>query len=159
MAFLITLLIFVVAILLYMCYDRYKKKDIFEKVKWCVSYNPHSLLCVRPELKQRDYIIHLQTEMALEETYRILESDFDIVYEILKSYQQDLLRRYFEGYALNYSKLSEEDYFIVTFWDFLQRQQSEGAFIDCAVTYQKLSYISHLSSQKIYKNKHKKGRG
>lgn len=157
MATIIMLFAIVVGALAYLCYDRYKRSDIFKKVKWCVSYDEYSSFYpnyVKPELRQRGYIIHLQTEMALEAKYRITESDYDGVNEILKSYQQDLLRKYFKGYAPDYRKLSEDDYFIVTLCDFLQKNQSTDSFTDYSVTYQKLSYIAHLSSQNI----NKKGR-
>ena len=148
------ILVLIIILLAYKLYKCHVEKTIFDNVKWCVSYDPYSSFSseyTRPELKQHGYIIHLQTEMALEEKYRIVESDYDGVNEILKSYQQDLLRRYFKGYAPAYSKLSQEDYFIVTFGDFLQRQQSEYSSTNYAVTYHKLSYISNLSSRNIYK--------
>ena len=158
MAGLIILSVFSMGIIFYMCYDRYKRNSIFEKVKWCVSYDEYSSFYpnyVKPELRQRGYIIHLQTEMPLEAKYRITESDYDGVNEILKSYQQDLLRKYFKGHAPDYRKLSEDDYFIVTLCDFLQRNQSKDIFTDYTITYQKLSYISTYHQ----KNINKKGRG
>ena len=148
----IIMLVLIIILLSYKLYECHAKKAIFDNVKWCVFYDSSSSFNnVRPELRQRGYIIHLQTETALEEKYRIVESDFDGVNEILKSYQQDLLQRYFRGYAPAYKKLSEEEYFIVTLWDFLQRHQYEDRLTDYTVTYQKLSYISHQSSQNIYK--------
>lgn len=144
-----------VVFLSYKLYEHYKENELFKRVKWCVFYDSSSSFNnVRPELKQRGYIIHLQTEMALEEKYRIVESDYDGINEILKNYQQDLLRKYFKGYAPDYRNLSEEGYFIVTLWDFLRTHECEDSFTDHTDTYQKLSYISHLSSQSI----NKKGR-
>ena len=148
----ILFLVLIIIPLLYKFFEYYMAKTLFEKIKWCVSYDPSSPFNnVRPELKQRGYIIHLQTEISLDEKYKIIESDFEVVKEILKSYQQDLLQRYFRGYAPTYWKLSEEEYFIVTFWDFLQRPQSENSSTNYDVTYHKLCYISHLSFQNIYK--------
>lgn len=148
----ISILVLIIICLSYKLYEHYVAKSLFENIKWCVSYNPNSFSDnIKPEIKMRGYIIHLQTEESLEEQYRIIQSDFDIVNEILKNYQQDLLQRYFRGYAPAYKNLSEEEYFIVTFLEFLQRHQLEDRETNYAVTYHKLSYILQLSSKNIYK--------
>ena len=157
MSWVITILALVVIFLSQKFYEYHKSNRLFESVKWCVSYNRSAFDNVEPEIKMRGFIIHVQTKKALEEKYRITESDFNIVTEILQSYQQNLLQKYFNGYAVTYRNVSVgEEYFIITLYHFLETLEFDEVFdghqffdedrhlTEYGITYYKLLFIARL---------------
>lgn len=163
-----------------MSYSYFQHQKIFSDVKWCIANNPNSISSEdqRCDLKLRNAILRLQEELSITKEYRIVEDEFDFVIDIIHCYQNDLAQKYFNGFALNYRNLSEEEYYIVTFNAFLERHECErtlndnemyltkeyksygswGAplfdakydLTDFAVTYHKLYYITQFKCIKLH---------
>lgn len=126
---------------------------LFEKIKWCIASDPTSIShenqdCV---LKLRNVIYRIQHEFDIEEKYRISESDRKLCDEIIRAYQDDLIQKYFNERALNF-KLSEEDYFVVTFNSFLEYLKFEKTFenADYELICHKLFYITQLKCMQLH---------
>ena len=176
MATVIMLLVIVVGTLAYLCYDRYKKNDIFKKVKWCITYN--SFNNTEADRKMRNHILRLQHQLSISESYRITDDESDIIIEILHSFQQDLIQRYFND-SLSSSKYIEEVFFTTSLMEFLEKHQCKETFngktmhtvknyqsygtwgttsfsatyvlTDYAITYYKLLYITQLYYNSLHK--------
>lgn len=153
-------------VLVYCLYSFFKNKDLFEKVKWCVSSD--SLL------RMRDQILYVQDGLCLDEKYRVSSDEWDAINDILQSYQKDLIQKYFNGFLLN-GKFVVDVWFVTTLRDFLGKHQLETTFsgnemhttknyeshgtlgvaiyvlTDYAVAYNKLYYISCLYYLKLNK--------
>lgn len=157
-------------VVVFLLYSHFKKKDLFEKVKWCVSSESLS--------NMRDHVLRLQYRLDLDEKYRITEDEIDIVVEILRSYQKDLIQKYFNDSLSNY-RWTEDSCFVITLGDFLRKHELEKEFngnvmytvkdykshgtwglplftatyvlTDYAVTYHKLYYITQQHFLKLYK--------
>ncbi len=157
-------------ILVYCLYTHFKNKDLFEKVKWCVTSD--SLI------RMKDQILRLQYELEIDDKYRITETEIDIVIGILQGYQKALIQEYFNGSLLN-GKFVADAWFVTTLGDFLGKHQLETTFngnemyttkdyeahgcwgmdlftatyvlTDYAVAYNKLFYISWLYYLKLHK--------
>ena len=169
------LLAIAVGTLAYLCYDRYKRSDIFKKVKWCISYD--SFDNTEADLNMRNHILRLQHKLSVGESYRITKDESDIIVDILHSFQQDLIQRYFND-SLTSSKYIEEVFFTIALMEFLEKHQCEKTFngntmhtmenyksygtwgvtsfsatlvlTDYAVTYYKLLYITQLYYNKLH---------
>ena len=126
---------------------------LYEKIKWCIASDPTSFSLENQDcvLKLRNAIYRIQHEFGVEEKYRISESDREFVDEILRAYQDELIQKYFNGWALNY-KLSNEDYFVATFNAFLGKHEEEAISkpVDYVVTYYKLYYITQLKCIQLH---------
>lgn len=175
MTSLIMLLVIVVALLLYMCYNHYKRNDIFKKVKWCISYD--SFNNGEADRKMRVHILRLQHQLSIDERYRITDDESDITIGILHSFQQDLIKKYFND-TLASCKFTEEVFFTISLMEFLEKHQCKDTFngnemhttknyksygtwgvtsfsatyvlTDYAVTYYKLLYITQLHYNKLH---------
>lgn len=119
------LLILAVGTLSYMCYDRYKRNDIFKKVKWCISYD--SFNNTEADRKMYTHILRLQHQLSIGERYRITNDESDIIIEILHSFQQDLIQRYFND-SLTSCKYIEEVFFTISLMEFLEKHQCKQTF-------------------------------
>ena len=151
---------------------------LYEKIKWCVADSPdiysYDKKC---SVRLRTVIYRIQHEFGVEEKYRISESDREFIDEIIRAYQDELIQKYFNGWASNY-KLSNEDYFVVTFNAFLEKHECEQTLrgknmyttksyksrgcwgtplfdatyelTDYAVTYHKLYYITQLKCIQLH---------
>lgn len=175
LATIITLISFILVFLSSKFVEYCKAKRLFENVKWCVSYNPSSPYDTKPEIKMRDTILYLQRKAAVEEKYLIADTEFDTVCEILRSFQQDVVLKYFNSILPNY-KFDSKECFIFYLDDFLCKNQCKDTFngnemyeiknkkyhgtwgatfsatyvlTDYAVTYHKLYYIVQLAIVEI----------
>lgn len=161
----------VIVFLSYNFYGYYKKNQLFKKVKWCVC-DSFSI-----EQKLRDYILITQQKLSLDTNYRITRDEFSIIGDILKSYQQDLIQKYFAETLPN-DKHDNVAFFILTLGDYLEKHQCDTTFngnemyivknrktydtwgvtsfsatyflTDYAVTYNKLRYITQLYFLKLF---------
>ena len=163
-----------------MSYSYFRHQKIFNNVKWCITNHKNAFSAEdrRCELKLRNTILRLQDELAINKEYRIIDAELNFVIDIIHGYQDDLVQKYFNGYAFSYLNLSEEEYYIATFNDFLQKHECERTFngnemyttkdyqsygiygtpsftakfvlTDYAVTYHKLCYITQLKCIKLH---------
>lgn len=165
------LFVLAVGILSYMCYDRYKRNDIFKKVKWCISYD--SFNKTEADRKMHIHILRLQHQLSIGERYRITDDESDIVIEILHSFQQDLIQKYFND-SLASCKYIEKIFFTISLMEFLEKHQCKETFngnkmhttknyksygdvsfsatlvlTDYAIIYYKLLYITQLYCNKL----------
>ncbi len=176
MPYIITILALVIVFLSQKFYEYYKAKRLFENVKWCVSYNPSSFDYIKPEIKLRDTILHLQRKLSLDEKYLIADNELDVISEILKSFQQDLIQKYFND-SLSNCRFTNAEFFIIKLNDFLEKHQCKDTFngnemhttknyktygtwgvtsfsatyvlTDYAVTYYKALYITQLQHNEL----------
>ena len=156
-----------------MCYAHFKQTALFKMAKWCVAcepYEPHP-----SEIKMRYCILRLQGELSLDEKYRINEDELDIVNGILKSFQTDLIRKYFNDVLPFYMKYTDEVCFMLYLNHFLEKHQCDLTFnnnemyttrnyksyeacsfsatyvlTDYAITYYKLLYTAQLYGNKLH---------
>lgn len=167
---LIGLSVLVVSFLIYQFYQQCKDKSLFKKVAWCVTSN--SLR------RMLDRILYLQYELEIDEKYKIANDECSVITDILKTYREDLVQKYFNDSLPTY-KFIEEVCFVLTLGSYLEKHQCDITFndnemytvkdyktygtwgvtsfsatyalTDYAVTYHKLLYITQLYYLKLYK--------
>lgn len=171
----IIIMVAVIAFLSYKFYESCKEKALFKKVKWCVTCDSFS--GTAPEREMIKHIFYLQGNLSVEKKYRITEDEYYIIIDILKSYQQNLIQRYFADTLPN-DNHDNRAYFVITLRDFLEKHQCDTTFngeemyttkdyksydtwgvtsfsatyalTDYAVTYNKVLYISQLYFLRLY---------
>ena len=152
-------IIILALVVVFLLYNHLKKKDLFEKVEWCVSSD--SLF------RMLEQILYVQDRLCLEEKYRVAIDEWDAIRDILQSYQKYLIQKYFNDSLPNYG-WTKDICFVITLGDFLEEHQYEKNFngndmyisqtsnasyelTDYAVAYQKVYYIAQLYYLKLYK--------
>jgi hypothetical protein len=164
----------------------YKQKELFELVSWSAigDYNP--------VLNRYSYINDLifairraQQIDTIDAKYKIVEDDdFKLVRAIVEEYQKNITRLYFRdtlGLPKTKYVISETDYFMAAFHDFLSEHSAESEFMgrdmyserkdyksyegdgyratyvmsEFGILYYKLFYITHMYCKQsvVYQNK------
>ena len=161
-----------------MSYSIFVHRSLFEKIKWCIANDPSSynIENQRSGLKLRNAIARVQSQLSIDTKYKITLGEKELVDKIISAYQQNLIQEYFRGFAVNHP-LSNVDYFVITFQEFLERSKDEETFsgeimliqksynesdivyelTDFAVTYNKLYYIASLKALQICRQTAKEG--
>jgi hypothetical protein len=89
----LAILFFVLIVLIGQVLKYNKAKRMLEKVKWCVSREARdTVLGWPPSSTDPEYTFH--------------KSEYGFLDDIIKNYQDDLVQKYFNGYTLDYDKLS-----------------------------------------------------
>ena len=118
--------------------------NLFKKVAWCVVDDPSTdranltlldwLRNVQYYSKKREssfYCPRGDKLFLIEDKYWLRENEFDYARQILKEYQQDLIRKYFANHLVVYPftrKSTEAEYFFTTLEDFLEEHECEKVF-------------------------------
>lgn len=175
----------------------YQERDLFNKVRWCVLDNSEircnlnliEWLCNVPHYSQKKesncFFPNADKLFLIQEKYNIQgEEERNIAKEILKEYQKDLVQSYFLGQGCttdrNLTKITEQEYFLLTLANFLNKHECEkefnghqmyitksykdrgcwGTFLfnatyeltDYAVVYHKMYYITQIYCLTLRKN-------
>ena len=136
----------IVVFLSYKLYEHYIKRNLFNKVAWCVTNDSHIYRCNMNlidwinnipfySLKKKTadcFFPNADKLFPIDEKYRIQgDEERNIAKEILKEYQRDLIQKYFLGeLGTNrfIRKLTKAEYFLYTLQEFLQKHECETTF-------------------------------
>lgn len=182
----IAILVFVMFFTIDKTVKYYRQKKLFELVSWSVigDYNPFhgSYSYINALIFQ---IRKAQQNDIIDEKYKIVtDDDFKIVREIVEEYQKNIARLYFcdtLGFPKSKYVISETDYFMAAFRDFLSEHSAKSEFMghdmyserkdyeiyegggyratyamsDFGVLYYKLYYMTQMYCKKsvVYQNK------
>ena len=147
-AMIIVLAIFFLAfiVLVDIACKRHKEKQLFGRVSWCVTDDSNTR-CNMSLLDWLNRVPHYSKKKSpdcffpnadklfvIDEKYWLQsEEEFATAREILCVYQKELSQKYFSGHLSaggSMSKLTNEEYFLVTLKDFLEKYECKKVFWD-----------------------------
>jgi len=134
MEIVIGILIVIVAICFYNLHQQSLAKDLLEKVSWCVVDGTASPRHPPALIDHLSLYLNKSSNNTTASTYNLhFDSESDMIYLILKAYQENLSKKYFEGALITNRKLrllSTEEYFMLTLYVFLSNHDHSLTFCD-----------------------------
>lgn len=106
-------------------YQKVTADKLKEQVNWCTDERSYS----RCRVTLLNCIYRAQADHNIETQYQLIheESSHDIVNDILRCYQKDMVQKYFHN-RFTYKKMTCENFFMKTLQDYLNEHRCEKTF-------------------------------